>query len=503
MGKMTRRDFLRLAGGVGLSVPMAMRLPTPLMGAAGLSPLLTACGGEGDPLVSPHHNGNGTRFPLRLPEAVGVGDLRFTAAPTEWDLGGGLRAPVWALNDQVPSPLLRARRGDRFRAVMENGIPHDLILHWHGLAPPDDMDGHPRFAVAPGGSYRYDFTVDDRAGTYWYHSHTHEHTGEQTYRGIAGLLLVTDDEEEALGLPGGHREIPLILQDRRVDADGIPFFQPFGPAFMAGYMGTQALGNGVRDPYLEVDTGLYRFRILNGSNARIFRLGLSDDTPFLLIGNDGGLLPAPRTVSAVDIAPAERVDLLVDLRSHPVGRRVMLRSLPFPLSGGMGFMGGQNLQGEPLALLELRVAREVDDATPLPAALPPVELPDPERAVRERTFRFDSRMMNHFINGRHFEMERIDERVPFGETEIWSFVNESGLPHPVHLHATHFRVLSRSGGRGRVFPWEEGRKDTVLMQGFETIRVAVRFTAHRGLYLLHCHNLEHEDLGMMANILVE
>jgi len=498
MRRISRRDFIRLTGRAGLMGPV--------VGSLGASPLLAACGSEADPVTPPGNDTNGGaggRFALRLPQAVDADDLRLVAAPTEWDIGGGLRAPVWALNGEVPSPLIRIRRGERFRAVMENRVPQDLILHWHGLAPPDHMDGHPRFAVAPGGSYQYDFTVEDRAGTYWYHSHTHHHTGEHTYRGIAGLLLVQDDEEDSLGLPSGAREVPLILQDRRVDPLGVPFFEPFGPALMAGYMGTQAMGNGVRDPYLEVDTAVYRFRILNGSNARIFRLGFSDGTPFHLVGNDGGLLPAPERLTSVDVAPAERVDLLIDLRGHDAGERLMLRSLPFSLSGGMGFMGGQNLQGDPLALLELRVARVVDDATPIPTSLPPVALPDPADSVRERTFRFDSRQMNHFINGRRFEMERVDERVPFGETEIWSFVNESGLPHPVHLHATHFRVLSRTGGRGRVFPWEAGRKDTVLLQGFETVRVALRFTAHRGLYLLHCHNLEHEDLGMMANILVE
>jgi FtsP/CotA-like multicopper oxidase with cupredoxin domain len=181
----------------------------------------------------------------------------------------------------------------------------------------------------------------------------------------------------------------------------------------------------------------------------------------------------------------------------------MLRSLPFQMQGGMGFMGGANLQGDPMDLLELRVTNAVTDSSVVPGALPPISGPDPADAVREREFRFASLMMNHLINGRTFDMERIDETVPFGETEIWSFVNESNLPHPVHLHATHFRVLSRSGGRAQVFPWERGRKDTLLLHPVETVRIALCFTAHRGLFLLHCHNLEHEDMGMMANILIE
>jgi len=272
---------------------------------------------------------------------------------------------------------------------------------------------------------------------------------------------------------------------------------------MAGYMGDEPFGNGIRRPYLEVDSALYRLRILNGSNARIFRLARSDGHPVTLIGNDGGLIDQARSLPSVDMGPAERVDLLLDLSGAEEGDRVMLRSAPFSLPGGGGFMGGANLQGLPLDLLEFRVTRRVQESPSIPSSLPTVPGPDPAQAVRERTFRFTSLMMDHSINGRSFEMMRIDETVPFGDTEIWSFVNESPLPHPVHLHATHFRVLGRSGGRGQVMPWEAGVKDTVLLHPFETVQMAVRFTAHRGLFLLHCHNLEHEDMGMMANILVE
>ncbi|MDX1567256.1 MAG: multicopper oxidase domain-containing protein, partial [Longimicrobiales bacterium] len=128
---------------------------------------------------------------------------------------------------------------------------------------------------------------------------------------------------------------------------------------------------------------------------------------------------------------------------------------------------------------------------------------DPADAENQRRFVFTSEHMQHRINGRTFRMDRIDQRVPFGRTEIWTFVNDSFLPHPVHLHATHFRVLERTGGRGRVLPWEAGLKDTSVIYPGETVRVAVRFSAQRGLFLLHCHNLTHEDRGMMQNILVE
>jgi FtsP/CotA-like multicopper oxidase with cupredoxin domain len=485
----TRRQFLRRTlSGVAL---VTARASVPAWLSACRSP------SDADSIDSTE------RFPLRFPDEVAPTGLTLTAAPGTADFGGGAAGPSWLLNGSLPAPLLRARRGAAFSVSLQNQLPQDCILHWHGLTPPEPMDGHPRFAVGPGGSYDYAYTVEARAGTYWYHPHTHMRTAEQTYRGMAGLYLVEDDEEDALGLPSGGREIPLVVQDRRVDAQGVPYYQPAGPDLMAGYMGTEAFVNGVRRPYLEVDTALYRFRILNGSNARILRIGREDQDPLVLIGNDGGLMDRPRALTAVDVAPAERIDFLLDLRTHAVGDRVMLRSLPFSIPLGMGFMGGSNLQGQPLDLLELRVTRAVQDGATIPETLPPVPAPDPSLSVRERTFVFRSEMMLHTINGSSFAMTRVDETVPFGDTEIWSFVNQSFLPHPVHLHATHFKVLSRSGGRGQVMPWEEGVKDTVLILPQETVRVAVRFTAERGLFLLHCHNLEHEDMGMMLNILVE
>ncbi|HUG28237.1 MAG TPA: multicopper oxidase domain-containing protein [Gemmatimonadales bacterium] len=443
----------------------------------------------------------GERFPLRFAPSVSPDGLTLTGAPASADLGGVV-ASVWALNGVVSSPTLRARRGSRVRITMQNQLPQDLILHWHGLTPPEAMDGHPRLAVGPGGSYAYDFSIGDRAGTYWYHSHAHMRTGEQTYRGIAGLVLVTDGEEEALGLPAGARELPLIVQDRRVDTAGRPIFDLDGPTMLAGLMGSEPFVNGVRRPYHEVDTALYRLRILNGSNARIMRLAMSDGRPVTLIGNDGGLLPAPVSLPHVDLGPAERADCLLDLRSLAVGDRVMLRSIAFQIPGGMDVTGGANLQGQPLDLLQFRVTRRVEDPAMVPETLPPLDGPREAEAVRERTFRFQSLQMQHTINGVSFDMSREDVVVPFGETEIWTLVNESTLPHPVHLHATHFRVLSRLDGRGAVQPWEGGLKDTVLLMPLEVVRVAVRFTAERGLFLLHCHNLEHEDMGMMMNIRV-
>lgn len=493
----SRRDFVRTIG----------------MGGAAA---FTGAWGSGGLVASPRsprspggaEAGGLAGNPLRIVPPVPPSRLVLDAAPGLADVGGGVQAEAWLLNGMLPSPLLRTRRGETFEVEMVNHLPDPLILHWHGLTPPEEADGHPRFAVPPGGRYAYRFEVENRAGTYWYHSHAHHLTAEHTYRGIAGLLLVEDEDEQALELPSGDREIALVLQDRRLDARGRPIFGD--GSLLEGYMGDQPFANGIHNAHHEVETALYRLRILNGSNARIFRLGRSDGRPLLLIGNDGGFVDPPRELPSIDAAPGERLDLLLDLREAAEGDRVVLRSLSFDLQEEAREARGSTLQGSPLDLVEFRVVRQVRDRTPVPARLPAPVRPDPADAVRERTFLLTSEldpwsrtMMHHQINGREFQMGVVDEHVPFGDTEIWTFVNDNAFAHPIHMHATHFRVLSRSGGRNRVMPWEEGLKDTVLLHPDETVTVAIRFTAHRGLFPLHCHILEHEDVGMMLNVLVE
>ena len=413
------------------------------------------------------------------------------------------------LNNSLPSPFLRTRRGDRFRVTMENELPEALILHWHGMTPPEKMDGHPHLAVPEGSKYEYDFTVENRASTYWYHSHSHYRVGKHAYLGVAGMLIVDDDEADALQLPSGEYEIPLVLQDRRVDPSGaiVPYADP---DTMEGMIGNEPFGNGVHRPQLEVEAALYRFRVLNGSNARIFRLARSDNKDLIIIGNDGGLLERPTKVDYVDISPGERVDLLVDLRNATVGDTVLLGSRAFMISNSLAKEEQIQRQGHPMELLQLVVKHKTRIKQNIPNKLLKAGGPNPNDAVKERSFVFTSdrdeqtrTMMSHRINNTAYSMGEINERVPFKQTEIWTFDNKRNFSHPVHLHATHFRVLSRTGGRNKVMPWEAGLKDTVLVHPQEKVRVAVRFDAYPGLFLLHCHNLEHEDSGMMLNILVE
>ncbi len=458
--RLTRRDFVYLtAASAGATV-------------------LAACEREAPFLAPSFAPGKGTvtRYPLHVPPVVSPAGLTLGARPAVVDLGGGGTSNVWAYNDLFPGPTIRARRGDVATIQLTNGLPQETITHWHGMIVDDVNDGHPRFAIPTGGSYAYAFTVNQRAALNWYHPHPHMLTGEQVCLGLAGAFIVTDAEEAALGLPSGAYEIPLIIRDASLDRAGNLQYKPRS----GGFLGDVPLVNGTLSPTLAVDTALYRFRVLNGANARIFGLALGNGAPFTLIGNDGGLLETAAPIARIDIAPAERLDVIVDFRQLAVGTRVMLRDL----------RAGWDL-------LEFEVTRQVSAGGTVPTALSTI--PKLANPVVTRDFSFDGMSK---INGREYALERIDFEVPFGQTELWRFRTSGNAPHPVHVHGASFQVVSRSGGRGALYPWERGWKDTVLLEDRETVEVLIRFDGFRGIYLLHCHKLEHEDMGMMANFRV-
>lgn len=416
------------------------------------------------------------RPPLRFGATMsGTGVL--VASRGAWmDLGDGRSAGAWGFNGEVPGPTIRVRWGDLVDVRLRNALSQETTVHWHGLIVPHEMDGHPIDPVAPGGGFTYRYPVVQRAGLSWYHPHPHHRVGEQVFRGLAGAFIIEDEEEAELELPRGEYELPLILRDARVDGSNELRYasDPTSPR------GNFPVVNGVAYPKHDVARAVYRLRVLNGSNARVFRLALGNGAPMTVIGNDGGLLEAPEEVERIELGPAERVDVLVDFQQIAIGDGVALRCL----------RSGWDL-------IHFIVTRDAaEERAPIPARLAAIEPLSPAQVRGERTFTFEGHAR---INGKKFDPDRVDFRVPFGQVERWTFRSERSAPHPVHVHGTHFQVISRSGGRGRVFPWERGWKDTVLLLDGETVDVLVRFDHYRGLYLLHCHRLEHEDGGMMLN----
>ena len=432
---------------------------------------------------------------LRIPSTFTGTDIR--ASRHTQEVWPGEEIPVWTWGGSYPAPTIHVERGDRFEVRLRNDLDEATIIHWHGMIVPHDMDGHPTDAIGPGETYDYSFEVVNRAGTYWYHPHAHGRSAPQTYMGMAGFFIVSDQAEEPLGLPSGPFDIPLLVQDRRAAETHRFEYNPDPTDVLNGFFGDTILANGVPDAYLEVEQGLYRFRILNGSNARIIRLGFADGRSFHVIGTDGGLLERPYEVSETFLAPAERLEILVDFAEVTVGDSLHLMALEW---------GGATTPRQPgyeLPIVRFDVTAPASTSYAIPEELTPIERIDPDSAARTRVFEFQTSPIpiggvHHWINGKVYDMMRIDAGVRAGETEIWEIRNTHIMPHPIHVHGVQFQILERIG-RGPMEPRDFGWKDTVVVWGEETVRLIIRFPENRGVFVFHCHNLEHEDAGMMIN----
>jgi FtsP/CotA-like multicopper oxidase with cupredoxin domain len=443
------------------------------------------------------------------------------AATACWVFEGELlRGPPEALQQGDPGsylgPTIRLRTGQKLRVRLTSDLPQPTVVHWHGLHVPAAMDGHPRDAISAGQTLVYEFKVRNRAGTYWYHAHPDRLTGPQVYRGLAGLLLVSDAEEAALGLPRGERDLALVLQDRSFDRDNALVYATGGMAAMTGFHGDRILCNGRPQASIAVPAQAHRLRILNASNARIYRLAWSDGAPLVLIGTDGGLLTRAATRPSVWLAPAERVEVWRDL-APLAGTKVELVSLPLGERDGA------------YPLVELAVGAEPGATTTPPdrlAAEHALGLGDAVNGERPREVALLMSHMSFTLGGRSFAMDEVaaDERIALGTAQAWRFSNLGGgggggmgmmgmggmggmgmmgmpMPHPIHIHGGQFRVALRVGAtRDDVF--DQGWKDTVLVMPGEAVTVVMRFDDFVGRFLYHCHNLEHEDRGMMRNYLV-
>jgi len=425
--------------------------------------------------------GHGGGRPGEIPDAIRMGDL--TCEPAYVDLGDGRLRRVLAYNGKFPGPTWVVWKGDTVMSTLWNKLSEPTITHWHGLHVDYANDGGPRLEIGHGQSYSYSFPIVQRASLNFYHPHPHMLTGKQVCLGLAGAFIIRDPEEFALKLPASPYEVPLIIRDASFDNQGNLAYNPTS----SGFAGKFPLVNGKLKLKMDVDQGVYRFRVLNGANARVFKLALSNGAPFTVIGNDGGLLPSPvMGVTQIELGMGERLDLLVNFSDLGAGNSVTLRCLGARWDL-LQFIG-TGLPG-----VAFSAPQTLSTIVPLadPSKLPPVT----------RTFSFDGMSR---INGLRYDMDRIDFWVPYGVVERWRFKTGGNAPHPVHVHGASFQVVLRTGGRGRVFDWERGWKDTVLLNDKEMVDVLIRFDRqeHYGdsqLYVIHCHQLEHEDMGMMCN----
>ena len=439
---------------------------------------------------------------------------------------------IQGIKNSYLGPIIRVKKGQKIRVNYKNLLDEESIIHWHGLHIPEEMDGHPRFVIDKGEDYVYEFKIMNRAGTYWFHPHPHGKTGPQVYGGLAGLFIVSDDEEESLNLPKGKYDIPIVIQDRIFNSDNQLVYLQSPMQKMNGFLGNQILINGRPNFNLSVSSKAYRLRLLNGSNSRIYKIALSNGTPLKVIGNDGGLFEKPITKNYIVLAPAERIDMIVDFSGMELNSKVELISLPFPnpnMGGGMmmGRMAGSSglPNGAQLKLAEFNINKIVNEPFKLPGKLSNIPQIDTSNAINlnnPRRFRFAMSRMSWTINGKTFGMTDVasDEKVKLNTSEIWEFINGGGsmgmgmmggmiqMPHPVHIHQLQFRIIERSFNNSSLWQSlkdgfiDEGWKDTFLLLPGMKVKILISFKDYPGLFLYHCHNLEHEDMGMMRNYLI-
>ncbi|NGN92411.1 multicopper oxidase domain-containing protein [Nocardioides sp. KC13] len=521
--KLSRRTLL----GAGLAAPVAGSLVS-----CGDAP-----GQTGRILRSAARLPKAYTTPLPLPPvkrpASGLISIEQRSASVE--ILPGLRTEMMTYDGVFPGPTLETRRGETVTVRHTNSLTLPTATHLHGGHTPAESDGWPTDLLVPpgfearhaghgaghtgghggghGGDHEtmddpkaqvrtgkrdYRYPLDQPATTLWYHDHRMDFTAPQVWRGLAGFHIVRDDEEDALSLPRGEREIPLMIADRAFDEDGALRYPALDPEllgqpgvedrYMAGVLGDVILVNGAPWPEAEIEAAQYRLRLLNASNARRYTLRLRTDsgTPvrFTQIGSDGGLLAAPVEHDEITMASGERFDVVVDFRSLPPGTTVEMRN-------GLG-------TGRTAQVMRFRITRRATDDVRLPERL--ADVPEPEKpdgaVVRRWHFRKASvhGRRGWGINGKPFDPAVPQAQVPLGSTEIWEFFTDAH--HPVHVHLSPFQVLRRGNhGPG---PMDLGWKDTVDVRPYEAVRVRVRFEKYAGRFLIHCHNLEHEDMAMMA-----
>jgi spore coat protein A len=489
-----RRSFLKGAafGAASLLLPFGRRDARGHIGMpAGLSsPPLTRFK---DPfklpvLLKPKTKGNADFYTITMKESVAQfhSDIQQTT--------------IWGYNGTFPGPMIRAKRNRKVVVRQINNLPmsgHNMpgmpmeaepAIHLHGAHVPPTEDGHP-FDSIPVGEFRdYHYNNEQQGTLMWFHDHAHMMTGAHVYKGLAGLYLLKDPLEAILRLPSGPYEVPLVLQDRVFNNNWSFYYSTDSATLQAGMLGDIYLVNGVAFPHMKVDARKYRFRVLNGSNSRLYGLALSTGEPLVQIGTDGGLLQRPAAHATIDLWPSERGDIIIDFSKYPEGTHVFLRNV-YEID-------------EMEHIMRFDVGKKVKDTSEVPEFLAPwQEIPEAESVIT-RDFLLERKNINGefvwTINGQAYDhMNPPLAKPKLGTVEKWRFRNPTNHPHPVHLHLVQFQIVNIDGKP--VEPSDYGWKDTmVVRENGGEITLIARFDGFTGKYVFHCHNLEHEDYAMMG-----
>jgi spore coat protein A len=443
--------------------------------------------------------------PMPIPPVLTGSNITITMAETQEQLlPDGPATTMWTYNGTFPGPTIRRPSGSTTEVTFVNNLPvtaGEATVHNHGNHSAPSEDGQPDdFLIPPGGQRTYTWEhVEDGAPEWaapqWYHDHRMDVTGRNVWNGLVGMYILDDAVEAALPLPDGAFDVPLVVADRTFNADNqIPYTFNLG-----GVTGNTVLVNGAPQPFFEVGDRKYRFRVLNASNFRTYNLTLSNGAPITQIGTESGLLPAPITQTAIRILPAERVDIVVDFAGQ-LGQNIVLQNTE---------VGA----GTTAQVMQFRVTQDVTDDSQVPATLRPARTFPTPSVERDFELGLDGGVWT--INGLPFDANRIDAEPVLGSTERWHFCNTSPLEHALHIHDVDWRIESRfqctvdASGQvvvGNPLPVparEDAMKETWSIRPGQGLAVTTRFTDHTGVYVFHCHMLEHEDLAMMTQFEVQ
>ena len=473
---------------------------------------------------------NGDRPALPLPPLVDGSNgapIDLTIRTGNWSFLPGLMTPTLGINQDYLAPTLRTRRNTDLNLAYHNTLNEGVAIHGHGLHVPGIVDGGPQLEMPPGERWAPTLSIKQPAATCWYHSHTHGKSGAQTYRGLAGMIIIDDEETDASDLPNryGIDDLPIVLQDRTFDARGRLVYSLEG-ASEDGWYGETAIINGAIDPTTNVPVGKVRLRILNGANARFYILTFADNRVFQKIACDGGLLETPVPLTTMEMSPGERCEVIVDLSDGSPADLLLYFEDEVDV-GGEGLISGvlnlfsQPAMPDPASVLTLQPdARLPANTASLPERLTTIARPAPQEITKTRTFELTMdhddgpnhgdehdhggghAAMDMAINGVAMDMNVINERVPLGVWERWRIRSDQGA-HPFHAHGCSFLIEQMEDGE---LPEDQtGWKDTVVLDDDDWSEIVVKFdhvATDEFPYMYHCHILEHEDRGMMGQFTV-
>ena len=444
-----------------------------------------------------------------------------------WSFKSSVKTPTLGFGQDYLGPTIRTRQFSELNLRYQNTLAESVAVHGHGLHVPGDVDGGPQLAIEPDADWQPSLSIVQPAATCWYHSHTHGKTGEQTYRGLAGLIIIDDEQADSLPLPHqyGVDDLPIIIQDRTFDANGRLVYSLYD-ADEDGWLGDTVIINGAIAPVANVPAGKVRLRLLNGANARFYVVGFEDNRRFYKIACDGGLLEAPIPLTTMEMAPGERCEIVVDMADGKTAGLLTLFEDEFD-EGGESLVGSlldlfaPSARNLPPPSLTLVVDKSLPAHTlPLPEQLATIVRPQPTEIVRSRDFVLNMEngwgienggghgqtgghaAMNMAINGAVMDMNVINERVQRGVWERWRIRSSEGA-HPFHVHGCSFLIERIEGSAAS--PDQRGWKDIVVLGDDDWSEIVVRFdhpATERYPYMYHCHILEHEDRGMMGQFTV-